>query len=108
MLLALQRRDTGYRIPQVLERNRKQGVYRKTQQHFQRDFPNRTGEAMRVIVCDECDGRITDQKLTFESDNETPLPPYEVALSVRTIEGSTKTSVDLCWDCFDRLREHVV
>ena len=63
---------------------------------------------MRVVVCDECDARITDQKLTFESDNETPLPPYEVALSVRAIEGSTKTSVDLCWDCFDRLREHVV
>ena len=70
---------------------------------------------MRVIVCDECDGRITDQKLTFESGNDlgvseglTPLPPYEVALSVRAIEGSTKTSVDLCWDCFDRLREHHV
>lgn len=61
---------------------------------------------MRVVICDECEGRINsdDRELTLEGSNETPQPPYEVSLSVRTLQGSTKTSLDLCWSCFDWMR----
>ena len=57
---------------------------------------------MKITVCDECDARIEDPALTFNMGDEKP--PYVVQLLVRVVDGSTKTSVDLCWECFDRLR----
>jgi len=57
---------------------------------------------MKITVCDECDGRIDDPALTLNMEGEQP--PYVVELLVRVMDGSTKTKVDLCWECFDKLR----
>ena len=61
---------------------------------------------MKVTVCDECDERIPDAKKMLEPQSDSPKPPYSVMLDVRVIDGATKTSVDLCWACFDRMRTY--